>query len=425
MERIALPPGWPAPSRRRTFARLASCTWTRCLIVVEQHDLDTSWSLIDDDSKVLQAAETLAAGQGPAGVDAERASGFRYGAEAYLVQVHRRGSGTFLFDPTGIADFSPLAEALEHEEWVLHAASQDLACLDDLGLVPSRLFDTELASRLLGFERVGLGTIVEQLLGIRLSKAHSAADWSTRPLPNSWLEYAALDVALLPELRDAVAAELEAQGKEDIAQQEFESVRTRAPKPPTPEPWRKLAGGNRLRAARELALARELWNARDALARERDIAPGRLLPDASLVAAAAQNPRSRGELASNKDFRGRASRSDLDRWWQAILRGKTAELPAPKLRDPEAIPHHRGWSQRFPEAAERLALAREAISAEAARQRMPVENLLPPDALRRLVWQPPTPATTESVAAVLREHGAREWQIVLTAAILAPILVES
>lgn len=394
--------------------------------MVKQEDLEASWSLVTTREELKRAADALASGSDPVGVDAERASGFRYGSEAYLVQMHRRGSGTFLFDPTLIDDFSVLHDAVIGEEWILHAASQDLPCLDLLGLRPETLFDTELASRLLGFERVGLGSVVEQLLGIQLSKAHSAADWSTRPLPNEWLEYAALDVALLPDLRDAISEELEAQGKVDIAAQEFEAVRTRAPKPPTEEPWRKLAGGNRLRTPRELALARELWNARDALAREKDVAPGRLVPDASLIVAARMNPRSRGELAGNKDFRGRASRSELDRWWQAILKAKTAEPPAtkPRTRDKDAIPHHRNWGQRFPEAAARLAAAREAVSAEAERQQMPVENLLTPDVMRRLVWDPPAEPSPAAVEARLIELGARNWQAVLTAPILAGVFVE-
>ncbi len=392
--------------------------------MVEQHELETSWSLISSTEHLKRAADALAAGQGPAGIDAERASGFRYGNEAYLVQVHRRGAGTFLFDPVTIDDFSPLEAAIRDEEWILHAASQDLACLDELGLRPQRLFDTELASRLLGFERVGLGSIVEQLLGIRLHKAHSAADWSTRPLPDAWLEYAALDVALLPDLRDAVEAELEQQGKAAIAIQEFEAVRTRPSKPAAEEPWRKLAGGNRLRSPRELALARELWNARDSLARERDVAPGRLVPDASLIVAATANPRSKSELASNKDFRGRASRSEIDRWWKAVLRAKTAEPPGPRQRDNDTIPHHRGWSQRFPEAAARLSAAREAIAAEAERLEMPVENLLTPDTLRRLAWEPPDPLDEQTVSNRLAQLGAREWQCVATAPIIARVFVE-
>ena len=393
--------------------------------MVEQSDLTSDWSLVTDRHSLEHAAELIAAGTGPAGVDAERASGFRYGQEAYLVQVHRQGAGTFLFDPTALDTFEPLADALRGEEWILHAASQDLACLETLGLVPERLFDTELASRLLGFERVGLGAIVEQLLGIRLHKAHSAADWSTRPLPEPWLEYAALDVALLPDLRELVARELGDQDKTEIAQQEFDAVLQRRPKPSPTEPWRKLSGGNRLKSPRELAIARELWSARDELARSSDVAPGRLLPDASLIVAASVNPRSKGQLAGIKDFRGRASRTEIDRWWDAVLRGKTTEdLPGNPPRVADAMPHHRNWGQRYPDAAARLAAARDAVAAEADRLRMPIENLLTPDTLRRLAWDPPTEPTADAVAERLIELGARPWQCVATAPIIAQAFVE-
>ena len=388
--------------------------------MVEQSELTASWSLVADDVGAERAAELLAAGSGPVGIDAERASGFRYGGEAYLVQAHRRGAGTFLFDPVGVGDFGPLLEAVGREEWILHAASQDLPCLAALGLRPARLFDTELAARLLGYDRVGLGALVESLLGIRLEKAHSAADWSQRPLPESWLEYAALDVALLPDLRDAVERDLEAQGKAGFAAEEFEAVRTRPEKPRSPEPWRRLSGAHALRSPRALAIARELWLARDELARERDVAPGRLVPDASLVAAAAANPRSKGDLARLQTFRGRASRTEIERWWGAILRGKTTEdLPGARPRDPGAIPHHRGWAQRHPEAAARLAAVRAAVEAEAERLGMPTENLLTPEHLRRLAWEPPGDRSPDAVALRLRELGAREWQIGLTAPIIS------
>lgn len=394
--------------------------------MVAQSELRPEWTLVTDDSGLLRAAERLAAGDGAAGVDAERASGFRYGSEAYLVQVHRRGAGTFLFDPIGIESFAPLAEAIGGEEWILHAASQDIPCLTEIGLIPDRIFDTELAARLLGYERVGLGAIVEALLGIELEKAHSAADWSQRPLPESWLEYAALDVALLPDLRDAVARELEAQGKTEFAAQEFEAVRTKPAKPRSAEPWRRLSGGHALKSPRALAIARELWNARDAVARERDVAPGRLIPDASVVAAAVANPRSQGDLARLQTFRGRASRTEIDRWWRAVLKGKTTEdLPGPRPRDPDSIPHHRGWAQRHPEAAERLTAMRAAIEAESERLGMPVENLLTPEYVRRLAWQPPAETSSEQIALRLTELGARPWQVALTAPILASTFVDN
>lgn len=394
--------------------------------MLEQSELDTSWSMVTDQDGLKRAAEQLAGGHGPIGIDAERASGFRYGSEAYLVQAHRRGAGTYIFDPTVLSSFDPLAQAIDGTEWILHAASQDLPCLTDIGLVPTQIFDTELASRLLGFERVGLGSIVEQLLGIKLQKAHSAADWSTRPLPHSWLEYAALDVVLLPDLRDAVAAHLNEQRKVEIASQEFAAVLNKPAKSPNSEPWRKLAGGNRLKTPRQLALARELWHTRDQLARSLDIAPGRLLPDASLIVAADLNPRSKGQLASNKDFRGRASRTELDRWWSAIMRAKvTDDLPGAKARVEDSIPHHRHWSQRFPEAATRLTAAREAVVLEAERLNMPVENLLTPDTLRRLAWDPPAALSASSIAARLEELGAREWQIIATAPVIAAAFVAS
>lgn len=381
--------------------------------------------MVTDDAELRRASALIATGTGPFGVDTERASGFKYSNRAYLVQVFRRGAGTFLFDPVGISDFAPLAEALTGDEWVLHAADQDLPSLAEIGLVPERLFDTELSSRLLGLERVGLGAVTQELLGIELAKAHSAADWSTRPLPEPWLEYAALDVALLPDLRDAVLARLAEAGKVDFAEQEFEAVRTRPPKPKAAEPWRKLSGGNRLRAPRQLAMARELWTARDDFARSTDVAPGRLLPDASLVAAVSANPRSAGELASLKTFRGRASRSELDRWWKAILRGKTTEdLPGPKTREPGSIPSHRGWAQRHPEAADRLTELRAVVTAEAERQHMPPENLISPALVRELAWQPPADPSPEGVANRLADLGARPWQVALVAPILSTVFVD-
>ncbi|HEX5856709.1 MAG TPA: ribonuclease D, partial [Microbacterium sp.] len=241
--------------------------------------------VIDSADGLVAASETLAAGTGPVAVDVERASGFRYSQRAYLIQVFRRGAGIFLFDPPPIGDFASLQAAIGDEEWILHAASQDLPSLRELHLIPRVIFDTELASRMLGHERVGLGAVVEDTLGITLAKAHSAADWSTRPLPQSWLDYAAKDVEHLVDVRDVLVAELEEQGKTEFAREEFAAVLERAPKPAREDPWRRLSGLHTVRGRRGLAIARSLWEAREAYAREQDIAPGRLVPDRSLVAA--------------------------------------------------------------------------------------------------------------------------------------------
>lgn len=384
----------------------------------------TEFTAIETYEGLVQAANALRDGDGPVAVDAERASGFRYSQRAYLIQVYRRGAGTFLFDPPPIGDFRPLQDAIGDVEWILHAASQDLACLREVGLDPSTIFDTELAARLLGRERVGLGAVVEDILGITLAKEHSAADWSTRPLPQSWLKYAALDVELLVDVRDALANELVEADKTEIARQEFNAVLHREAKPAPADPWRRLSGIHSVRIPRNLAVARELWRARDDFAIETDIAPGRIIPDASIVAVAHELPRTRRALSELRTFSGRASRTELDRWWAAIERG-LASTDLPPVRQPgDSLPPPRSWAQRKPEADARLRAARAAMITVAEEHHMPVENLLTPELLRRVAWTPPS-ADAESVGAALSTLGARPWQVEATAQIIADAFVEA
>ncbi|WP_431800619.1 ribonuclease D [Microbacterium sp. bgisy203] len=383
------------------------------------------YDVIADAGGLDAAARTLAAGTGPVAVDVERASGFRYSQRAYLVQVFRRGAGVFLFDPPAIGDMTALQRAIGEEEWILHAASQDLPSLHELGLTPPSIFDTELAARLLGHERVGLGAVVEDTLGITLAKAHSAADWSTRPLPQPWLEYAALDVLHLVDVYDALVAELAEQDKTDLAAQEFEAVRTRPEKPPREEPWRRLSGLHTVRGRRALAIARALWQAREDYAREQDTAPGRLVPDRSLVAAVLANPASKQELSRVKDFTGRASRTQLDRWWAAIETGRTdPALPVERVPG-DGMPPVRAWADRNPPADLRLKAARPLIEQLARDLNMPTENLLTPDTLRRVAWEAPDEIDSDSVGAALAARGARPWQVALTAPVIAQAFVES
>ncbi|WP_345802582.1 ribonuclease D [Microbacterium sp. AZCO] len=384
------------------------------------------YDVIDDLAGLEAAASRLARGTGPVAVDVERASGFRYSQRAYLVQVFRRDSGIFLFDPPAIGDFSALQAAIGDAEWVFHAASQDLPSLRELDLVPSSIFDTELASRLLGRERVGLGAVVEETLGISLAKAHSASDWSQRPLPQDWLEYAALDVEHLVDVRDVLAGELDAQGKRGFAEEEFQAVLDRLPKPPREEPWRRLSGLHTVRGRRNLAIARALWTAREDFAREEDVSPGRLVPDRALVAAVLADPKSKQDLARVKEFTGRASRTQLDRWWAAIEAGRaTTELPNDRATGGDSLPPPRAWSDRNPAADARLKTARPRVEERAEQLSMPVENLLTPELLRRVAWAPPEPVTAASIGEALAELGARAWQIEQTSQVIADAFVVS
>ncbi len=385
----------------------------------------TPVDVIADREGYLAAVEAIRGGSGPIAIDAERASGYRYSQRAYLIQIFRRDAGTFLFDPPAIGSFTELNDVIADEEWILHAASQDLTCLREVGLNPTRLFDTELAARLAGMPRVGLGTVVEELLGIHLAKEHSAADWSTRPLPQAWLVYAALDVELLVDVREKLAEMLERDGKSDIAAQEFESVLARDFVIVRAEPWRRLGGLHTVRGQRNLAVARELWQARDDYAREIDTAPGRLVPDSALVAAARAVPESKRDLAGLKEFTGRASRSQIDRWWNAIQVGvATNDLPALRVAG-DSVPPPRVWADKNPEADRRLKLARAAVTTIAADLNLPIENLLTPDLLRRLAWTPPAETTPEAISAALAELGARRWQVDATAQSIAEAFVEA
>ena len=361
----------------------------------------------------------LADGEGPVAVDAERASGYRYGQRAYLVQLRRAGAGTVLIDPIACPDLSGVDAAVGGAEAVLHAASQDLPCLAEIGFRPQRLFDTELAGRLLGYPRVALGTLVEEVLGFHLEKGHSAADWSARPLREELLRYAALDVEVLVELRDALAAELADQGKTEWARQEFEAVLATRPTPARPDPWRRTSGIHRVQSRRGLAVVRELWLARDRIAQVADLSPRRVLPDTAIVEAARYLPANHAQLAKISGFAGRQARRHEKEWLAAVARARaSADHELPETTGgaiPNGPPPVHRWAERDPAAAARLAAARAVVAALAEENRLPVENLLSPDALRRLSWDPPRPYDEQAVAQALAGYGARPWQIELTA----------
>ncbi|WP_055698707.1 MULTISPECIES: ribonuclease D [Streptomyces] len=379
--------------------------------------------VIADEETLAATIAAFAAGTGPVAVDAERASGYRYGQRAYLVQLRREGAGTALIDPVACPDLSGLGEAIGGTEWVLHAATQDLPCLREIGMVPSRIFDTELAGRLAGFPRVGLGAMVESVLGFVLEKGHSAVDWSTRPLPDPWLRYAALDVELLVDLRDALEKELDRQGKLEWAREEFDAIASAPPAPPRKDPWRRTSGMHKVRRRRQMAAVRELWTARDRVAQRRDVSPGKVLSDGAIVEAALALPPNVHALAGLTGFGHRMGRRQLEQWQAAVDRAKA--LPDSELPQPgQAVsgpPPPRSWADRDPAAAARLSAARAAVSALAEQLHMPQENLITPDTVRRVCWEPPARVDAESVAAALAGHGARQWQI----SQVTPVLVEA
>lgn len=362
-----------------------------------------------------------AAPEEPVCVDAERASSYRYSSRAYLVQLRTDTAGTALIDPLAFTIPGTLRSLLSERQWVLHAAGQDLPSLAEIGVQPGSLFDTELAARLLGMERVGLGAVVEDTLGLHLAKEHSAADWSKRPLPEGWLTYAALDVEVLVEVRDILQERLRAAGKEDWARQEFEHERIREHGPTRSSSWRGLHGLGALRSVRQLAAAREMWTRRDEIAGAEDLSPHRVIKDRDLVAAAKEAPR--GREAFDKALPAKMRRKDI--WWQAARAG--LELPAahlPERTERSYPPPHKLWSKKYPEVSERYQLVRTATGQRAEDLEMPPENLLQPALLRQWVWEHEEAPAESELADQLTELGARPWQVEQAAPVIHRVLTE-
>jgi ribonuclease D len=393
------------------------------VIPVVREPRDGVPDVIVTDRALREAAAQIAQGTGPVALDAERASGFRYRQRAYLVQLRREGSGTHLLDPTAFDEIPELITALEGTDWLLHAASQDLACLAELGLRPTAsLFDTELSARLLGYERVGLSALLEADLGVSLAKEHSAADWSRRPLPDSWLAYAALDVEFLGPLWDVLKQKLIASEKFDLAVQEFEHV-VRSTGPVTrEEPWRRTSGMHKVGKPADLAVVRDLWLDRDAVASEVDIAPGRLLPDASIVAIALSPARTANELRALPELKVRVSKRHVERWIRVVMHAR--ELPSDQWPNARArtsgIPQPRQWEQRNPVAWHRLTAMKERLAAISEQMTIPVEHLVTPDVMRRIVWE--APASQSQLDDALNGAFVRPWQQELVRPLLAEVL---
>ena len=392
--------------------------------------------VIETEDSFKDALQQLASGSGPFAVDAERASGFRYSARAYLIQIKRKDGGLHLIDPIpfgpGHLLFTELNDLLNTDETILHASTQDLPCLRELGINPVKLFDTELAGRIAGLPRVGLGPLLESLMGVSLAKEHSAADWSVRPLPKDWLTYAALDVELLVELRDKMYLILKDAKKLPWAIEEFASILKAPPAPPRVDPWRRTSGMHKIKRRDQLAVIKNLWIARDAVAAAQDIAAGKLLNDSAIVELAIAAPTTKKEFEKCLRPLGLRARwmENLQLWLDSIA--AAVALPEdqwPAMRtSADTLPPIKLWRDKFPEKFAPLSHARAALDLIAQENQIPVENLITPEYVRRVCWKPPVGATTTlsipEVEKALVELGARQWQIDLVAPALAAALLE-
>ena len=384
--------------------------------------------LVTTPAGLREVIAALAGGHGPIAIDAERASGYRFSQRAYLIQIFRRGGGLHLIDP--IATDSPeiwreMGLAFADEEWIIHASTQDLPCLRDVGLEPQILFDTELGGRIAGCERVGLGPLAESLLDLTLAKEHSAVDWSIRPLKEEWLNYAALDVDVLIDLRDKVEALLAENGKLTWALEDFAAILHAPPPPPKKDAWRRTSGMHKVRDRLTMSIIRDMWDARSAFAQEIDIAAGRVFNDDALVELATKRPTEINDFAHILTKRTRVTGQPIEKWFDVYRAALLTPIEnQPELRTPSTgLPPIKIWSTRNPLGYARVTHARAAMADLAELHSMPTENLISPELVRRVSWAPP--ADLGDLGAELAKLGAREWQIELVTPLLSQAMLQA
>ena len=390
-------------------------------------------TLVDTEELFELALNELSRGSGPFAVDAERASGFKFSSRAYLIQIKRQNVGLHLIDPIpfgpGHPLFSRLNDLLQSDEVILHASTQDLPCLRELGLNPRTLFDTELGGRIAGLPRVGLGPLLESLMEVSLAKEHSAADWSQRPLPTEWLNYAALDVELLIELREQIYELLASANKWEWAREEFQAILDAPPPAPRVDPWRRTSGMHKVKKRNQLAVIKVLWTDRQELARQLDISQGRLLSDAAIVelsgVALVKEIKSKKDLERALRPIGLRARwlENSERWISAITQALAlpeALWPATRS-DSDTLPPIKIWRERFPEKYAPLTHAKARLDERAKELSIPLENMITPEYVRRICWNSPKSGVAQALATL----GARSWQIAIAAPILEEALLET
>jgi len=394
--------------------------------------------VISNESDFEKLIAQLLNGRGPLAIDAERASGYRYSQRAYLIQIYRENGGLHLIDPIPLKG-SKLWEKFNKEfssyEWVIHASTQDLPCLIDVGLKPEILFDTELGARIAGCERVGLGPLAESLLELQLSKEHSAVDWSIRPLRPEWITYAALDVDILLDIRNAVENLLTEQNKLEWAKQDFASILKNYQNyvftdEAKPERWRRTSGMHKVRDRLTMAIVRDFWFSRDELAREIDLAPGRVLGDEAIIELATKRPDNLEAVAKVIGRRTRLEAPPFNRWLNVLNNAlKTPHDQQPELRvASQSLPPIKIWKDRNPLGYARLTHARAALIELSTQIQIPTENLVTPELVRRICWQEPPASNSEYqdfVIEQLNKTGARPWQIELVTPAISAALSQT
>jgi ribonuclease D len=332
------------------------------------------------------------------GLDLEGNGRHRYPESVCLVQISIPGSN-FIVDPLSVDDMSPLGDILADEriEKILHSADYDVRCLDrDWGFRIRNLFDTSIGASLLGLPKTGLGSVLEDVLGVDIpkSKRLQKSDWTIRPLRDEALDYAASDVAYLHELRAAMSERLTQLGRMSWMSEECErqlGVRFEAPDPETA--FLNVKGNHAL-DGQGLAILRELVAMRERHALNRGRPHFRIMSNETMIALASKPEADLRKVMGLGPF-GR--RPLLDELREALKQGV------------QSVPFQRPPSPRKPRMAVLEKKRMDALKAwrKAQGEELKIDPSLtwPMPSLERLAWEPGT------VDAETRAKEVRQWQV--------------
>ncbi|WP_242929547.1 ribonuclease D [Pontibacter vulgaris] len=244
--------------------------------------------LIDSDEKLLKAAEQLKKSK-ELGLDLEfDQNRFTYGFNLCLVQLADENNNCYIIDPFLIKDLQPLFNLIEDPAItkIIHHSNNDILLLDKMGCSIKGVMDTDVAAKILNYEKSSLATVLKEEFNTEIDKSQQSSNWNKRPLTEDQLVYAAIDVIYLHRVKDKLVKEITALGRENWLEEEnqlLEKLRYTEPE----NPHLKLRNAFRLNYFQQFIL-KELYQLRDTLARQFDKPSPYIIPNDALVELATE-----------------------------------------------------------------------------------------------------------------------------------------
>jgi len=374
--------------------------------------------LVDDPAALASVASAIA-NEPRIALDTESNGFHAYVERVCLVQI-ATPQASFAIDTLALS-LDPLAALLKDpaREVTLHAAEYDVMSLRrDFNIRLGTIFDTHAAAKVLGIERVGLGNLLADQLGVSLEEDEQRSDWGRRPLSPEQITYAFADVRHLLELRDKLAAQLVERGHLAEAQAEFARLIERESKPREfdPEGWQRMKAARTL-DGRGRGVLRELYLVRDRRARDLNRPPFKVLSDLFLAEVARRQPKTEEDLSRIPGASPQQIRKIAAQVLAAVEAGQSGAPPVrPKPAGPRR-PFGRGSSGQSPEVEDRYEKLRAWRKARAEARKVEVQVIAPNAVLLAVAQSRPRDLHELARIAGMDEFRVRQYGAEMLAAI--------